>query len=241
MAGYLNGRLGYSLRTSATRVQDRFRLIAWPVDRLAGRAALPALVKRDGRALALVTGRRRVGKTYLLTHARKEMPFFLFTASRVTPGINRRQFVPEFGLWLDEDLRPNDFPSWRTVFNLVFDQPSDGQRIMILDEFQCLGDGEFGAAGVAFELNAAWERRRSPGEILLLLGRIRPSGTRSPAPTFAFAESSSSRARRCWIASLRRRCGAIGSIDCWTRTRATSPNAWSTKRTTDPRSARRLR
>lgn len=44
-------------------------------------------------ALALVTGRRRVGKTFLLTHAWEAENIFLFTAARTTPELNRQQLI----------------------------------------------------------------------------------------------------------------------------------------------------
>lgn len=48
-----------------------------------------------GRHLALLTGRRRVGKTFLLTHTWSDPPLFFFTASKTTPEINRRQLIED--------------------------------------------------------------------------------------------------------------------------------------------------
>ena len=128
------------------------------INREAERRTLLRLADSGERHLALVTGRRRVGKTFLLTHAWEDRTFFFFTASKTTPEVNRRQLVEAFAAWSGEDLRPEDYPTWRTVFSLLLGARAPDPLIVILDEFQYLGDGEEGALEVASELNAVWER-----------------------------------------------------------------------------------
>jgi AAA+ ATPase superfamily predicted ATPase len=139
------------------------------VNRDAERRALNQLADAGKHRLALLTGRRRVGKTFLLTHAWEDRPFFFFTASKTTPEVNRRQLVGDLAAWSGEDLRPEDYPTWRTVFNLLLDLRAPDPLVVVLDEFQYLGDGEEGALEVASELNAAWERPRSERPFLLVL------------------------------------------------------------------------
>lgn len=139
------------------------------IDRDAERRALNRLADSGRRHLALLTGRRRVGKTFLLTHAWDDRPFFFFTASKTTPEVNRRQLVEDLTAWSGEDLRPEDYPTWRTVFHLLLDLRAPDPLVVVLDEFQYLGDGEEGALEVASELNAAWERPRPERPLLLVL------------------------------------------------------------------------
>ena len=91
------------------------------IDRHEERRALRLLLERERPALALVTGRRRVGKTFLLTHAWAADHLFLFTAARTTPELNRQQLLHDLAAWTGETLDPADFPSWRTVFRLLVD------------------------------------------------------------------------------------------------------------------------
>ena len=147
------------------------------VDRHAERRELHALRDRERPALALLTGRRRVGKTFLLTHAWEADHLFLFTAARTTPELNRRQLLHDLVAWTGEALDPADYPSWRTVFRLLIDVAThraagDPPRptVLVLDEFQYLADGEAGVAAVASELNAVWEGR----------ALTRPAGGRLP-------------------------------------------------------------
>lgn len=139
------------------------------VDRERERQELARLLRAGEPRLALVTGRRRVGKTCLLTHAWDQEPMFLFTAARTTPAINRHQIVTDLARWSGEDLRPEDYPSWRAVFNALLDVQAPSPLVVVLDEFQYLADGEAGVAAVASELNAAWERRRASRPFLLVL------------------------------------------------------------------------
>jgi AAA+ ATPase superfamily predicted ATPase len=138
------------------------------IDRESERQALHRLVMDGSPKLALLTGRRRVGKTFLLTHAWGDHDYFLFTASRVTAETNRVQLLKDLAEWSGEDIRSEDYPTWRTVFNLILDLKHPKQLVIILDEFQYLAeDGNL--AAVASELNAAWERKRAPRPLLLVL------------------------------------------------------------------------
>lgn len=154
------------------------------IDRYDERRELGALLDRGRPALALLTGRRRVGKTYLLTHAWAAEHLFLFTAARTTPELNRQQLLHDLARWSGEAIDPADYPNWRTVFRLLVDvaaarattaPTSEPPRptVVVLDEFQYLADGAAGLAAVASELNAVWEgrelKRAAGGQLPLLL------------------------------------------------------------------------
>ncbi len=139
------------------------------VNRDAERRRLRELADSRRPHLALVTGRRRVGKTFLLTHTWEDRDYFLFTASATTPEINRQKLIEELARWSGEDLRPEDHPTWRSVFDVLFRLEREGPLLVVLDEFQYLGDGEAGAVEVASELNAVWERPRADRPILIVL------------------------------------------------------------------------
>lgn len=139
------------------------------INRDAQRRELRHLAASNRPHLALLTGRRRVGKTFLLTHTWDEEAYFYFTASKTTPEINRRQLVQTLAAWSGERLHPEDYPTWRSVFDLLFRIEREGPLVVVLDEFQYLGDGEAGAVEVASELNAVWERPRADRPILIVL------------------------------------------------------------------------
>lgn len=139
------------------------------IDRTTELADLRALANAGEPRLALLTGRRRVGKTFLLLSAWTEQQAFTFTASRTSPELNRRQLILDLARWSGEAIEPEDHPTWRSVFRLLLDLRAPEPIVVVIDEFQYLADDERGLATVASELNAAWERRRPPRSFLLVL------------------------------------------------------------------------
>jgi uncharacterized protein len=139
------------------------------VDRENECAELNRLLETGKPRLALLTGRRRVGKTFLLMHAWEKKQVFLFTAARTTPEMNRRQLLEDLAIWSDEEIRPEDYPTWRSVFTLLLDLNVPEPLVVVLDEFQYLADEAEGVSTVASELNAAWERKRPPRPFVFVI------------------------------------------------------------------------
>ncbi len=142
------------------------------VDRELERAQLEALADSGQRRLALLYGRRRVGKTYLLTNLWGRDRAFYFTASATSPEINRRGLIREASRWSGRDLRPKDHPTWRTVFRTLLELRPQQNLVVVLDEVQYMASGGNGLLELTSELNAVWEGplNRSGGVLLVLAG-----------------------------------------------------------------------
>lgn len=140
------------------------------VDREYEQSRLRDLAADDQPRMALVYGRRRIGKTYLLSHLWEDEEVFYFTASSVTPEQNRRQLVRRISTWSGQQLHPDDYPNWRTLFRLLLTIESPGPVVIVLDEFQYFGDGREDLGAVTSQLNAVWEGPEGPtGPLLLVL------------------------------------------------------------------------
>ena len=122
------------------------------IDREAEAAKLRSLLDRGKPALALVHGRRRVGKTYLLSHLWPSGQVLYYSSSSTTPAINRQALVEEAARWSGEELRIEDHPTWRTVFRTLFSLRPSQPVAIVLDEFQYLADGEIGLREITSEL-----------------------------------------------------------------------------------------
>ncbi len=142
------------------------------IDREAEVAKLRQLADSGELKLGLIYGRRRVGKTYLLTRLWDRDRVFYYTASATSPELNRRVLIEEASLWSGEDLRPEDHPTWRSVFRTLISIAPNRAIVIVLDEFQYLANGEEGLREVASELNAVWEGRslRVGGLLLMISG-----------------------------------------------------------------------
>lgn len=140
------------------------------IDRETERERLRALADREDRTMALLTGRRRVGKTYLLRHCWPDRPVFHFTASNISAPQNRRALIEEAARWTGTELRPEDHPTWRSALRALFELRPRRGMVVVLDEVQYLARDPRDLSEFASELNAVWEgelRRQMP--ILLVL------------------------------------------------------------------------
>ncbi len=139
------------------------------IDREQEAVELAALLADGSPRLALLYGRRRVGKTFLLTSAWPAARTFYFTAANTTPAQNRQALVAEMARWSEQPLVPEDYPTWRAVFRLLLELGAPRPLAVVLDEFQYFGESERELASVASELNAVWEERRSARPLVLTL------------------------------------------------------------------------
>jgi len=136
------------------------------VDREEERAQLRELLERPGPNLALVTGRRRVGKTYLLTNCWPDEQTFYFVAAEGTSSLNRRELIQALARRFNLELDPADYPTWRTVFRLLYSLETPSPLVVVLDEFQYLmGTRD----GVPSQLNAIHDVHRDDRPFVLVL------------------------------------------------------------------------
>jgi len=144
------------------------------VDREMEASELGALLTRRGPVLALLHGRRRVGKTFLLNHVWPDAQTFYYVASDATNELNRRELLSELGRWLGEEMNPADYGSWRTIFRFLLQVRAPQPLVVILDEYQFLrAEGE----DVDSQLAAVWEEYKNRGAVrdrfvLVLCGSI---------------------------------------------------------------------
>jgi uncharacterized protein len=139
------------------------------IDREHEKATLEGLLEVGTHQLALVYGRRRVGKTYLLNNVWPEASVFYFTAAETTEAQNRATLVEDLAEWAGEPLNADDYPSWRAVFRLLLDIRTPEPIVVVLDEFQYLGTEVADLGAIASELNAVWEQRRPSRPFVLVL------------------------------------------------------------------------
>ena len=95
---------------------------------------------RNGSALVVLYGRRRVGKTTLITEFIKNKKALFFLASEEAEALNRNAFREKVAEFIDSDLlRSADIKNWDVLFKAIVDTPFDSKPVIVLDEFQYLG------------------------------------------------------------------------------------------------------
>ena len=110
------------------------------VDRELEMETLQSEYERDGSALVVLYGRRRVGKTTLISEFIKDKKALFFLASEEAEAQNRNAFKEKVAEFIDSDLLRNaDIKSWDVLFKTIMDTPFDSKPVIVLDEFQYLG------------------------------------------------------------------------------------------------------
>lgn len=110
------------------------------VDREQEMNTLQREYERDGSSLVVLYGRRRVGKTTLISEFIKDKKALFFLASEESESQNRLAFQEKTAEFLNSDLLKNvEVKSWDVLFKAIMDAPFDSKPVIVLDEFQYLG------------------------------------------------------------------------------------------------------
>ena len=110
------------------------------VDRELEMETLQNEYERDGSALVVLYGRRRVGKTTLISEFIRDKKALFFLASEEAEAQNRNAFKEKVAEFIDSDLlRSADIKNWDVLFKAIMDTPFDSKPVIVLDEFQYLG------------------------------------------------------------------------------------------------------
>ena len=110
------------------------------VDRELEMETLQNEYERDGSALVVLYGRRRVGKTTLISEFIKDKKALFFLASEEAEAQNRNAFKEKVAEFIDSDLlRSADIKNWDVLFKAIMDTPFESKPVIVLDEFQYLG------------------------------------------------------------------------------------------------------
>ena len=110
------------------------------VDRAQEMATLQREYGRDGSGLVVLYGRRRVGKTTLISEFIRDKKALFFLASEESESQNRLAFQEKTADFLNSDLLKNvEVKSWDVLFRAIMDTHFDSKPVIVLDEFQYLG------------------------------------------------------------------------------------------------------
>ena len=94
------------------------------VDRQQEMETLQSEYERNGSALVVLYGRRRVGKTTLISEFIRDKNALFFLASEESEAQNRAAFKEKAAEFIDSDLLRNaDVKSWDVIFKSIMDSP----------------------------------------------------------------------------------------------------------------------
>ncbi|KTE93814.1 ATPase [Desulfitobacterium hafniense] len=96
--------------------------------------------ERDGSSLVVLYGRRRVGKTALLTKFMADKTSIYFLATQEAESENRNGFKDMVADFLQNSLlKTATVNDWAVIFNMLVEFPPKTKLLIVIDEFQYLG------------------------------------------------------------------------------------------------------
>ncbi len=110
------------------------------IDREEEMMTLQSEYERPGSSLVILYGRRRVGKTALISEFIKGKNALFFLASEESEAQNRAAFKEKAADFTgNELLRQFDAKNWDVLFQTIMQTPFQEKPIIVMDEFQYIG------------------------------------------------------------------------------------------------------
>lgn len=137
------------------------------IDRESEMKTLENEYARSGSALVILYGRRRVGKTALISEFIKGKNALFFLATEEPEIQNRNAFKDKAAEFIKNDLLKNaSVSSWDTIFEAIIDTPFEQKPIIIIDEFQYIGKSNPAFPSV---FQRIWEEKLKNKSVMVIL------------------------------------------------------------------------
>lgn len=133
---------------------------------------LEGLLKKKSASLVVVRGRRRIGKSRLLTEFGKEMKNYFFTGTppnrKTTAQLQRDEFARQLSRSGIPSINPDD---WGNMFWHLSKHTEQGRVLIVLDEISWMGSKDSEFLG---KLKNCWDMyfSKNPNLILIFCGSI---------------------------------------------------------------------
>ena len=140
---------------------DRF------VDRESEMDTLEAEYARGGSSLVILYGRRRAGKTTLISEFIKNKNALFFLASEESEAQNRNAFKEKAAEFIDSELlRDASVSSWDVIFREIMAYPFSKKPVLVIDEFQYIGKSNPAFPSV---FQRIWEEQLKDKSVMVIL------------------------------------------------------------------------
>jgi AAA+ ATPase superfamily predicted ATPase len=137
------------------------------VDREREMEAFQREFARDGASLVILYGRRRVGKTTLISKFIKDKKAMFFLASEESEAQNRAAFKDRAADFIDSDLlRDANVSSWDAIFEAILNTPFEAKPVIVIDEFQYIGRSSPAFPSVFLRI---WEEQLKNKDVMVVL------------------------------------------------------------------------
>ena len=137
------------------------------IDRESEMEVLEEEYRRKGSSLVILYGRRRTGKTTLISEFIKEKPALFFLATEESEAQNRSAFKERAAEFIDSDLlRSAAVSNWDVVFAAVMERPFESKPVIVIDEFQNIGKSNRAFPSI---FQRIWDEKLKDKSVMVIL------------------------------------------------------------------------
>lgn len=123
--------------------------------------------EKDGSSLVIVYGRRRTGKTALITEFAQQKKALYFLATEESELQNRNLFKEKAAAFINSALlRDAQVSSWDIIFTAIMEHRFDTKPIIVIDEFQNIGKSNSAFPSV---FQRIWDELLKDKEVMVIL------------------------------------------------------------------------
>jgi AAA+ ATPase superfamily predicted ATPase len=138
------------------------------IDRERELEALENAAGASSGQLVIVSGRRRVGKTFLLQAFGEQHRTLYYTATQQSAPIELAAFTDAVRASLGSDGLPPGyaFPDWSAALDFVTDRSAEQRLVLVIDEFPYLAGS---TPGIESIVQRWWDRRGKDSSVMVVL------------------------------------------------------------------------
>ena len=123
--------------------------------------------ERKGSSLVILYGRRRAGKTTLISEFIKDKKALFFLASEESETQNRNAFKEKAADFIDSTLlREASVSTWDAIFKAIMERSFESKPIIVIDEFQYIGKSNPAFPSV---FQRIWEEQLKNRPVMIIL------------------------------------------------------------------------
>ena len=123
--------------------------------------------ERKGSSLVILYGRRRAGKTTLISEFIKDKSALFFLASEESEAQNRNAFKEKAADFIDSALlHEASVATWDAIFAAIMERSFESKPVIVIDEFQYIGKSNPAFPSV---FQCIWEEQLKDRSVMVIL------------------------------------------------------------------------
>jgi len=131
---------------------------------------LQSQYERSDASLVILYGRRRVGKTSLISEFGKDKNMLYFLATEESEATNRSQFKDLVADYTDNELlKSATVDNWEVIFSTLSQYETNRRKLIVIDEFQYIGKSNPTFPSV---FQKVWESIKKQNVMVILCGSL---------------------------------------------------------------------